>query len=192
MPTATRLIAQITHEAASMTDQSKQLRRNGPQVLSTLLFVAAIGFAAAAVYIWYIDDSNGDEPPVPTVTDGMYALVNVLNALRDAGLSADYGRSPATAKSAQIVPPGQNLTVEDTNVFIFIFPGGDPEAAAAAREKAFDAIDPATMTLTTPSGNDVANGQPLSVYQGANVIAVLIGGDDELKTEVQDVIEGLN
>ncbi len=176
-----------------MTDQSKQLRRNGPQVLSTLLFVAAIGFAAAAVYIWYVDDSRTEEePPVPTVTDGIYQLVNVLDALKDAGLGADYGRSPATAKSTQIVPPGQNLTIEGTNVFIFIFPGGDPAAAASARQTAFEAIDPATMTLTTPSGNDVANGEPLSVYQGANIIAVLIGGDEELKSEVQDVIEGLN
>ena len=177
-----------------MSDQSSPAsRRNGPQILSTVLFIAAIGFAAAAVYIWYIDDSqSNDEPPVPTVEDGMYGLVNVLAALKDAGLDADYGRSPATAKSNQMEQPGQNLKVGDANVFIFIFPGGDPAAATAAREAAFASLDPATMTLTTPSGNDVSNGETLSVYQGGNIIAVLVGGDAELQAEVQEVIEGLS
>jgi hypothetical protein len=184
----------LYREAASMTDQTKSpAKRTGPQILSSLLFIAAIGFAAAAVYIWYMDDSDStDEPPVPTAEAGMYQLVNVLTELKNADLDADYGRSPATAKSNQIDPPGQNLKVGDANVFIFIFPGADPEAAAAAREQAFGAIDPATMTLTTPSGSDVSNGQPLTVYQGANIIAVVVGGDSALQAEIQAVIEGLD
>ena len=175
------------------TPSPRPARRSGPQVLSTLLFVAAIGFAAAAVYIWFMDDSNeSNEPPVAPVEAGRYELVNVLNALEDAGLEADFGRSPATAGTDQMDAPGQNLQVEDTNVFIFIFSGADAETAAAAREAAFARLDPATMTLTTPSGNDVANGQPLAAWEGANVIAVLIGGDAELQAQVQDVIEGLS
>ncbi|MDQ3442989.1 MAG: hypothetical protein M3490_05205 [Chloroflexota bacterium] len=177
-----------------MTHQvTRSPRRNGPQILSTLLFVAAIGFAAAAVYIWYMDDANEDDaPPVPSVEAGRYELVNVLNALEDAGLEADYGRSPATARTDQIDRPGQNLRVEETNVFIFVFNGANAEEAATARDAVFVGIDPATMSLTTPSGNDVSNGEPLSVYQGANVIAVLIGGDEDVQAEVRDVIEGLS
>lgn len=176
----------MTHQA------TRSPRRNGPQVLSTLLFVAAIGFAAAAVYIWYMDDANeSDEPPAPTVEAGRYELVNVLNALEDADLEADFGRSPPTASTDQLGVPGQNLEVEDTNVYVFIFSGEDAATAAAAREEAFAGVDPATMTLTTPSGNDVSNGEPLSAYQGANVIAVLIGGGEDVQARVQDVIEGL-
>lgn len=177
-----------------MTHQvTRSPRRNGPQILSTLLFVAAIGFATAAVYIWYMDDANEpDDPPAPTVEAGRYELVNVLNALEDAGLEAEFGRSPATASTKQLGTPGQNLKVEDSNVFIFIFNGADAGEAAAARETAFAGVDPATMLLTTPSGNDVSNGEPLSVYQGANVIAVLVGGDADVQAQVQDVIEGLS
>jgi len=176
----------MTHQA------TRSPRRNGPQVLSTLLFVAAIGFAAAAVYIWYMDDANeSNELAAPTVEAGRYELVNVLNALEDADLEADFGRSPATASTDQLGLPGQNLEVEDTNVYIFIFSGADAATAAAAREEAFAGIDPAAMTLTTPSGNDVSNGEPLSAYQGANVIAVLIGGDEDVRAQVQNVIEGL-
>lgn len=166
--------------------------RSRSQILSTILFVAALAFAAAAVYIWYIDDRDtSNEAPVPTVANGVYALVNVLEALKAAGISADYGRSPAAVDANQIDQPGQNLRVGDTNVYIFFYPGTDAEAAAAAREQAFAAIDPATLELSTTSGDDPADGQPLSVYQGANVIAVLVGGDAELQAQVQDVIEGL-
>ncbi len=177
-----------------MTDQgTRPPKRRGPQLLSTLLFVAAIGFAAAAVYIWYMDDADEpDDPPVPTAAAGVYQLVNVLGALESAGLEVDYGRSPATASTSQLDQPGQNLRVEDTNVFIFIFSGTDPEVTAADREQAFAALDPASMSLTTPSGNDVSNGEPLSVYQGANIIAVLIGGDEDVQAQVRDVIEGLS
>jgi hypothetical protein len=176
-----------------MSDQSKPTAtRRGSHILSTVLFVAAIGFAAAAVYIWYLDDSNpGTEPPIPTVENGVYGLVNVLDALRHAGIDADYGRSPATATSNQLEMPGQNLRVGDTNVFIFIVPGADAAAAATARESAFAGLDPATMTLTTASGSDVSRGEPLTVYEGANVIAVLVGGDAALQNDVADVIEGL-
>nr|MBA2776634.1 hypothetical protein [Chloroflexia bacterium] len=94
-----------------MTDQSSSLqRRRGPHILSIVLFVAALGFAAAAVYFWYSDNvENDDERPAPTAAAGMYSLVNVVTALDEAGLEVDYGRSPATANANQIDPPGQNL-----------------------------------------------------------------------------------
>lgn len=176
-----------------MTHQTtRAAKRSGSQVLSTLLFVAAIGFAAAALYIWYMDDATElNEAPVPTAVAGRYELVNVLDALEAGGLEADFGRSPATAKSSQLDTPGQNLRVEDTNVFIFFYSGADAQSAIAAREADFADVEPAMMTLTTPSGSDVANGQPLMAYQGANVIAVLIGGDEALQLKVRDVIEGL-
>ncbi len=181
-----------------MPDQTRQTSptstgRRGSQLLSTVLFIAAIGFALAAVGIWYYDDSrsNGD-PPVPTVESGVYGLINVLSALEDAGLDVEYGRSPSTASSNQIDRPGQNLVVEDTNVFVFLYPGADGESAAAAREQEAASLDPETMTLTTTSGQDVTNGEPLTVYQGANVVAVLVGGDEETREAVRAAIEGLN
>ncbi len=180
-----------------MPDETRQASptrpgRRGSQLLSTVLFIAAIGFALAAVGIWYYDESrSNDDPPVPTVESGVYGLVNVLDSLADEGLDAEYGRSPATASSNQIDRPGQNLVVEDTNVFIFLYPGADGEAATAAREQEAASLDPETMTLTTPSGQDVTNGEPLTVYQGANVVAVLVGGDEATREAVQAAIEGL-
>lgn len=167
--------------------------RRVSNILSMILFLAAIGFAVAAVVIWYRDDNDSnDTPPIPTVESGVYGLINVLTALQEEGIDADFGRSPATVTSNQITQPGQNLRVGDTNVFIFIFPGADGEAAAAARAEAASQLDPETMTLVTTSGQDVTNGAPLHVYEGANVIAVLVGGDPALQADVQRAIEGLS
>lgn len=167
-------------------------RRRGAQILSTLLFLVALAFAAAAIYIWYIDDEPSDTtPPVPTATPGLYTLADVLNAFKGAGLDGDYGRSPATVKSNQMSPPGQHLIVEDQSVYVFIFPSGDAQSASVDREEAAQRLDPATMTMTTPSGQSFSEGETLTVSEGSNVIAVLVGDDEDLQIQVRDVIEGL-
>ncbi len=178
-----------------MTDpQSKAPTRSRPHLLSTVLFVAALGFAGAAIVLWYLDDSgNENDPPIPTATPGLYGLVNVLQALEDAGLDGDYGRSPAAADSNQIPTPGQHLRADGHSIYVFIFTGTDASAAAEARATTMAGIDPATMTLTTrTSGADVTSGDPVTVYDGANVIAVLIGGDSETQQMVQSAIESLD
>ncbi len=149
-------------------------------------------FAAAAVYIWYNEEESPENvPTAPTATPGLNTLADVLEAFRSAGLKGDYGRSPATVKSNQMSPHGQHLIIEEESVYIFIFPSGDAQSAAAAREEAAQQLDPETMTLKTPSGQSFGEGEALTVAQGSNVIAVLVGGDEELQTQVQDVIEGL-
>ncbi len=177
-----------------MSDQHTSVRRSrAPQLLSTILFVAALIFAAAAAYIWYLDDhEQTPEAPVPTVQDGIYGLVNVLDAFKHAGLDADYGRTPPTAKANQLDVPGQNLRLGNTNVFVFIFNGATPAEAVAARKSAFQQIDPATLTLTTPSGRDVSQGKPLAAWEGGNVIVIMIGGDAKAQADVQRVIEGFH
>ena len=176
-----------------MSDQHTPGRRNrAPQLLSTIFFVAAIVFAGAAGYIWYLDDQDQQpEAPVPTVQDGVYGLVNVLDAFKHAGLDADYGRTPPTASTNQLDVPGQNLRVGETNVFVFIFNGATPDEAHKARATAFTQIDPATLTLTTPSGRDVTQGESLTAWEGANVIVIMVGGDATTQASVQKVTEGL-
>ena len=47
------------------------------------------------------------------------------------------------------------------------------------------------MTLATRGGQLIGEGETLRVFQGSNVIAVLVGGDDALAAKVQAVIESL-
>jgi len=177
----------------SVNQPAREARR-GAQILSTILFLAAIGFAAAGIYIYYFNDE--DQPPersIPTTTPGLIELADVVQAFKQAGFDADYGRSPPTADSNQIdtPTPGQHVLVEGQSVFIFAFSGADPASARVARETAATDLDPATMTLATRGGQAIGDGETLRIFQGSNVIAVLVGGDDDLAADVQGVIESL-
>ena len=164
----------------------------GAQILSSILFLAAIGFAAAGIYLYFFAKEEAPASPViPTTTPGRNGLADVIRAFDSVGLDADYGRSPPTADTSQISTPGQHVIVEDRSVFIFTFPGTNADDASAAREKAASAVDPATMTLATRGGQPIGEGETLRVFQGSNVIAVLVGGDDALAAQVQAVIESL-
>ena len=166
--------------------------RRGAQILSSILFLAAIGFAAAGIYLYFFTDEEAPaNPAIPTTTPGRNGLADVIRAFDAAGLNADYGRSPATADTSQIETPGQHVIVDDRSVFIFTFPGANAEAARAAREEAAAAVDPTTMTLATRGGQPIGEGETLRAFQGSNVIAILVGGDDALAAKVQSVIESL-
>lgn len=173
-------------------NQPPRSARRGAQILSSVLFVAALGFAAVGIYLYFFTgEETPREPTIPTTTPGRNGLADVIRAFDSAGLDADYGRSPATADTSQIGTPGQHVIVNDRSVFIFTFPGANADAARAAREEAAVAVDPTTMTLATRGGQRIGEGETLRAFQGSNVIGVLVGGDDALAAQVQAVIESL-
>ncbi|MGC4107933.1 MAG: hypothetical protein QM753_16540 [Thermomicrobiales bacterium] len=163
--------------------------KRGSHILSSILFVAAIGFAAAAGYL-YLQDRNTPEPRVqPTAEPGHNDLGTVVESLKKGGVAADYGRG--TGKSNQLTQPGQMITIGDDTLLVFIYLAGDQDAAVEARKADAAKIDSDTMTLTTPSGRDLRGDKAVHVYQGSNVIAVLISDDPKLPAEVQTIIEAL-
>jgi hypothetical protein len=132
-------------------------------MLSTILFVAAIGFAGAAIYLWYTgDDNDGPEPP-PAAEPGDAELANVVAVLQSDEPDWDYGRTNTTARSSQFSQPGQLLTLGDVNLYVFIFAGNTPEDRIAAREEAHN----------------------------SNVITILVGGDQALADQVEESIATL-
>lgn len=159
--------------------------------LSTILFIAAILFAAAAVYLFVTEDSTPDGPVVPTAEAGRNEFATVIEALRDAGLeNVDPGRYTATA--SQLQQPGQVIEIGDLNAFVFIYPDADPDAAIAAREADAADLDPETLELTARTAERPLNeNEETHVFQSSNVIVVLVGGDEETVTTVQDAIESL-
>jgi hypothetical protein len=169
-------------------------RSRTAQLLSTALFVVAIGFAAAAIWIWYTDDSrDGPGSPTPARSAEQIDLAQVLGVLKASDDGWDYSRSPSGARSNQLDMPGQALKLDDDRLlFVFIFTGASSEDRVAAREQAAEAVDLDTMTLTTTSGKVLNDqGQPLSMAQHSNVIAILLGGDDALAAEVQGSLDRL-
>lgn len=161
-------------------------------ILSTLLFVAAIGFAAVAA--WFYFDERRDQPEEnipPTAQPGQHNLASVVTALQDAGVDAKVGRG-TTALTEQLPEQrGQLVDINDGAQELYVFIYTDPTTGVEDRQAASDALDPATLTLSTRAGQALAEGEELHVSAGSNVIAVLAGGDDELVAQVQEAIESL-
>lgn len=174
-----------------MTQHTPRPRRSRvAQILSSILFVAAIAFAGIAVYLWYAEDDDNDPGPPPTAVTGEAELANVLNVLQDTNENWDYGRT--TARADQLDPPCQILKLEDIQLCVFVFSGESPEMRIAAREEAAGQVDLETMEIATASRSEIlSEGKTLHMAQASNVMTILIGGDDELASQVASAIEML-
>jgi hypothetical protein len=159
--------------------------------LSTVLFAAAIIFAGLAVYLYFTEESSPQGPTVPTPESGRNEFANVIEALRDAGLNdVNPGRYTATAN--QLEQPGQVIEIGENNLFVFIYPDADPSAAVASREADASDLDPATLELTSRQAERPLNeGEETHIFQTSNVVVVLVGGDEELVTTVEDAVGSL-
>lgn len=169
-------------------------RQRSSQLLSTILFVAAIGFAAAALWVWYTDDStSGPGAPPRAETIGGIDLAQVLVVLEEQDDGWDYSRNPATASTDQFSTPGQVLQHgDDELLLVFIFTGADDEEKIAARERASEQVDLESAVFTSPSGNVVnEDGGPLYKAEHGNVMTILIGGTEERNAEIQTALDNL-
>jgi hypothetical protein len=167
-------------------------QRRGPHILSTLLFLTAIGFAAFASYLyWDEQQKDKNEPTPPPAASGEYTLAQVKSALDEAGLSTDFGRTTGDADQIPGVP-GQPIMANGNEVYIYIFSASDGPGAIALAEETFAKIDPEMITLTRKSsGDEIDPDKEKNVFQGSNIIAVMVGGEPEDVEKVQAAIEGL-
>lgn len=172
------------------TQVSRPTERRWAHLLSTVLFIAAIAFAAAAVYLYLTEDDSPGGPARPAAEAGRNEFAHIVGGLNDAGLEAKPGRYSAEAN--QLTQPGQTIEVSGQNLFVFIYPDAEGAAAVADRETDAADLDPATLELVSRSAERPLNdGEELHIFQNSNVIAILVGGDEDLVQSVQDVIEAL-
>jgi len=159
-------------------------RRTRRSYLSWLLFAAAIALFAVVGYLYWQDRGEDEQLPPPPSNPGRNEMINVKQALEAQALTVEFLRTGG-ARSPDLTPAGQGLTIGDATVFVFIYPGG-----VAAREEEAAELDLATVTLEDVRGTPIPGGAP-KVYAGSNVVAALVGGDDDLAARVQTAIEGL-
>jgi hypothetical protein len=177
---------------ATTVDQAsdRAKRRRNRNLGSTLIFAAlAVVLVAIAIVYQQEDDDPPATAPIPSVA-GHNELINVQQALEQQELTVGFGQGGASARDAGITQPGQILTIGDATVYVFIFE--DPEQ----REAVFAGLDPETLVVTTPSGQPLAgpgsDNPETRVAQQSNIIAVLVGGDEELATKFETAIGGLS
>ena len=156
--------------------------RRGWNRASLLFLGLAVVLAAIAIYLALAGDEP-EVPPPPPAPVGENELIHVQLALEAEGLDVESGRQGVPAGALEV--PGQRLTVEGTPLYVFRYPNPDAAEAAAAT------VDPAAvLPARSPSGTPFPTGEP-RLYRGSNIVALLVGGSDELAGQVQRAIEGL-
>jgi hypothetical protein len=162
--------------------QSKSRTAGARNLLSTLLFVLAAALVAVAAYLFIQDWREDDDPPPPPAIAGKAELANVHDAFASEGLDVEYGDDNVRANAFD--PAGQQLIVDGESIFIFIFPN------PGAREAATEDLDAGELELTYPFGDPVTE-EPLSIGQGSNVVAVLVGADQDLQASIDAALSTL-
>jgi hypothetical protein len=139
----------------------------------------AIGLAVAAMYMYWDETQNGRNAPTPASSSpGLYTLAQVKASFDDQGLKTEIGRD--TGRSNQLPGEvGQLLKVNGYDVYVFVCSEHDGSSAVAKTEAAFAKLDPSTLVITQVSGDEVGEQLPKHVFQGSNIIAVMLGGQDE-------------
>lgn len=161
-------------------------QRRKRSFLPVLLFgLLSVILGATAVYL-YIQERDGQPIVAPTAQTGQNQYVNVDDALQTAGLDVNEGtRDDPQATSPASFPtriPGQYLSIEGHDAWVYIFPGTDEcKAAVDAYTQSSD-----QGVVTTVSGRPLTEDSPM-LFHGSNAI-VLVSLDTDITKSQQDAI----
>lgn len=139
----------------------KSRRRAWPTIVLGLL---ALILAGTALVLYWQERNANDDPAVPTALPGRNELIQVEAAIRDQGLDAEIGRRTTLFPPLQV--PGQELVLDDTSVWVFIYQ--NPEL----RQQAEEALGDTEIALTTPSGQQLTT-TATRLTSASNVIVVV-------------------
>ena len=146
--------------------------------ISTLLLIGAAALFAVAGWLWW-QDRNQDDPPPPPIVAGDAELQNVVDLLEAQGLDVEYGRMGIFSDS--ITAPGQPLTIDGAEAYVFLFASPQDRVEQMGELTADDL--PLISALGTPLPRE-----NLNLSQGSNVALLLISDDQELQNSVAQAI----
>jgi hypothetical protein len=182
----------VGHADDSEADGRRRVERQRQQATrrnlgSSLIFAAlAVVLVAIAGYLWYEENNAEDSPTAPPPNPeivGRIETINVLDALISQDLDAELGRS--SVRASHLRQPGQPITIGSDTLYVFVY------TSVPARESDSSELEPESLVLTSV-GTPVPGGDaPPHVITKGNIIAVLIGGDDELREKVDAAIASL-
>jgi hypothetical protein len=123
---------------------------------------------------------EGHQDSSPASVPRHAELKNVHDALVNAGLDVEYGRLLARVDELTSVV-GQQLIVEGKSAFVFIFTS--PEV----RQTETEGLSVDDIELLDPLGNPVT-ADALTMFQGSNVVVILVGGGESLAETIESAI----
>ncbi|MEJ7762479.1 MAG: hypothetical protein WKF80_06770 [Thermomicrobiales bacterium] len=163
-------------------EQPRRSRRRDRAI--SLLFALLAGVllsAAALIYLQQRDDTVETIPP--TAVAGANTLIDVVGALQAEGF--EVMARPSAARIDGIQEPGQALVVDEVPVWVFIYLDQSQSGGADRRATVTSALDPASLSLTSPSGQPIA-ADGLTTVSQSNLFVVVSG---EATDEQRDGIE---
>jgi hypothetical protein len=159
-----------------------QRKRSGRAWLSYGLFALSAVLFAAVIYM-YVDHRNEEKtPPPPSAQAGGNEMKDVLSALKDQGLTVDYGRS--ADRAIGLTQVAQAIVINGETGYVFIYP--DPQQ----RQTDQDRVDANSLTIVNTRSTPVATDPP-QLYGGSNVIVAIYSTEADVQKKVQTAVEGL-
>jgi hypothetical protein len=152
------------------------------------VWISYVLFAVSAalfviVLVMYIRGRNDDDAlPPPSVPAGENRLIDVRDALNNAGLKAEFGRGANRASGVSEV--AQLIEIDGETIYVFIYP--DP----TQRQRDQDALASSSLEILNTLGTPIAENPPY-IYGGSNVLVAVYSDDESLREKIQTAIEGL-
>ncbi len=158
-------------------EQPRRSRRRD-RAISLIFALLAGGLLSAAALIFLQQRNETEETPPPTAVAGENTLIDVVGALQAEDF--EVVARPNSARIEGIQEPGQALVVDDVPVWVFIYLGQRQSGGVDRRATVTSALDPASITLTSPSGQPI-DSDGLTTVSRSNVFVVISGeaSDDQ-------------
>jgi len=160
-----------------------QRKRSSRTWISYGLFALSAILFAVVLYM-YIDNRNSEKsPPPPSAQAGANEMKDVMSALKDQGLTVEYGRSADRAVGMTEV--AQSIKINGETAYVFIYP--DP----SQRETEQQRVDASRLVIVNTRSTPVAAAPP-HLYGGSNVIVAVYSDDPDVQEKVQAALDGLS
>ena len=166
------------------------VRKRRGSILPSLFFgILALILAGTAVYL-YIQQNEDKTNVAPTARPGQNGLAQVVDTFNGAGLKTEY--APSTAKYDAFddpgtpPTPGQSITVDGNQAWVFVYPSADEQQADAQK---WDAGNPGAVT--SPSGKQLTTAKPV-MYAHSNVIVVVSTDKKPSSDELSKIEQAVN
>jgi hypothetical protein len=155
-------------------------RRRMQSLASTLLLIVSLGLFALVAVLYFRDDDT-PTPPARTPVAGQNQAIDILEALRQQGLDAEFGPPESYVTSRQLETVGQTIALETGTAFMFIY-----QNPSAQKEILLDTTI-ADVDLEEVSGAPIDT-TDAHLFTNSNVAVVLINSTEDEAEKVSDAI----
>jgi hypothetical protein len=159
-------------------------RRRLQSIISVLLLFTSATLLAFGAFLYFQDEEKPEEPARATPVPGHYQLIDIVDAIGDAGLKVTIGDSKTNVRSRMLATAGQLLKVKDGSVYVFIYPD------IATREEATLDVEAADVDLIALGGDPIEFDNAV-LSANSNVAVMIVGLDDKDATKIDKVIQSL-